>query len=75
MCIVGNPVRMISEQGGVKSQPELTVCHVDHLFPHHVTSACVRTSPPPAFYLAGCLFHLSSEHFFTSAQNRCHMDL
>jgi hypothetical protein len=50
MCIIGNPVRMISEQGGVKSQPELTVCHVDRLFPHHVTSACVRTSPPLPYF-------------------------
>ncbi len=47
MCIVGNPVHMISEQGGVKSQPELMVCLVDRLFPNHLTGICLRTDSPP----------------------------
>ncbi len=47
VCIVGNPGRMISEQGAVKSWPELNVCRVDRLFPYHVTSAFVRLTPPP----------------------------
>ncbi len=61
VCIVGNPGRMVSEQGAVKSWPELNVCRVDRLFPYHVTSAFVRpTPPPPSFtwlvaYLIGVL--------------------
>ncbi len=58
MCIVGNLVHMISEQGGVKSCPGPTEC----LIPYHVTGACVITDPSfPVFYLAGCLFNLSSK--------------
>jgi hypothetical protein len=53
MCIVGNPVLMVSEQGGVKSWPELIMCCVDHLFPNHVTGAHVR--PPPPCLLPGWL--------------------
>jgi hypothetical protein len=48
-CFVGNPVCMIREQGGVKFRPEPILCHVDRLFPDHVTGECVRTPPPPSF--------------------------
>ncbi len=44
MCIVGNPVYMISKQEGIKSQPKLFMCHVDRLFLYHVTKNC---HPPP----------------------------
>jgi hypothetical protein len=43
ICIVGIPVCMISKQGGVKSWPNLIVCHVDRLFPYHMTGTCERT--------------------------------
>ncbi len=46
ICSVENPVHMNSVQGGVKSGHEPTMCHVDCLFPYHMTSACVRTDPP-----------------------------
>jgi hypothetical protein len=49
MCIVGNPVRINSDQGGVKYWPELIMCGIDHLFPYHMTGACVSTDPPPSF--------------------------
>ncbi len=47
ICIAGNPACKNSEQGGVKYRLELIMCCVDHLFPYHVTGACVRTHPPP----------------------------
>ncbi len=72
MCIVGDPVRMISEQGVVKFWPELIVCRVDRLSPYHVTGSCVRTDPS-CFYLVGGLFNLISDHCLISTQN--HMDL
>jgi hypothetical protein len=33
---------MNSQQGGAKYKNRLIMCHVDRLFPYHVTSACVR---------------------------------
>jgi hypothetical protein len=39
MCIVGNSVHMINEQGRVESLPQPIVCRVDRLFPYHVTNA------------------------------------
>ncbi len=49
MCIVGNPVHIISEQGDVKRckkpYPEPIMDHVGSLFPYHVTAAYVRTGP------------------------------
>jgi hypothetical protein len=50
MCISGNPVHLVSEQGGVKTRPETIMCRVDRLFPYHVTGACVKNAPPPFFY-------------------------
>jgi hypothetical protein len=58
----------------IKYRPKLIMCHVDHLFPYHVTSACVRTDPP-SFLLASCLFNLSYQQCLISTQNLCHMDL
>jgi hypothetical protein len=45
--------------------------------PLPVTGAWVRTDPfpSPIFYLAGCLFNLSSKGCLISTQNQCHMDL
>ncbi len=51
ICIVGNPARMNSKQGGVKSWPELIMCRVDRLLPYHVIGACVRTDPPSCLLL------------------------
>ncbi len=74
MCI--GPVCLVSEQKGVKTQPETNMCRVDRLFLYHVTSACVKSDPPPlSLTLAGCLFNLSSERCLISNQNRHHMDL
>ncbi len=56
------PCSMDNTQGAVKYWPEPIMCPVDHQFPDHLTGACVRTDPPSLFYLAGCLFNLSSEH-------------
>jgi hypothetical protein len=44
--IVGNPVCINSEQGGVKYWPERIMYCVDSLYPYHMTSACERTDPP-----------------------------
>ncbi len=46
ICIVGNPTRMNSEQGGGKIRPEPIRCHIDHQFPYHMNCACARTDPP-----------------------------
>jgi hypothetical protein len=46
ICIVGNPARMISEQGGVKCRPKKIMCHGDYLIPYHMIRTCVRTDPP-----------------------------
>jgi hypothetical protein len=46
ICMVGNPTRMNSEQGGGKIRPEPIRCHIDNQFPHHMNGACARTDPP-----------------------------
>jgi hypothetical protein len=49
MCIDGDPACIISKEGGAKSRPEQIMCHVDGLFPYHVTGACVKTNPRLSF--------------------------
>ncbi len=75
ICLVGNPVCINNEQRGVSpSLGRLCVC-IDHLFPYHVTSVCVKADPPAHSSRHGRLFKLSSEPSFVRSQNRCHMDL
>jgi hypothetical protein len=52
------PCRMDSKQEGVKYWPELIVCCIDRPFSYHVTSACVRTDPPPHFLFTWLVAYL-----------------
>jgi hypothetical protein len=57
----------------VKYRPKPIKGCFDRPFPYQVNGACVRTDPHPLFYLAGCLFYLSSECRLISTQNAGHL--
>jgi hypothetical protein len=57
-CIVGNPVRLNSEQTGIRTSWDwLSVC-IDHLLPYHVSGVSVRADPPPPLILASMVTYL-----------------